>query len=168
MLNWYAVHAKNHHETRVADRLREKVVPAFLPLIEVTRRWRSRRVVRLEPLFPGYLFVHLGEMADDLSHWHDVQWTPGVKSILGTEGEPMPVPDPVVETIKARVAPLGFVRPGPRFEPNARVVVRRGPLAGLEAVFECQLSASGRVQLLMQLLGQQRKVQLDALDVELA
>jgi len=51
---------------------------------------------------------------------------------------------------------------------NARVVVRRGPLAGLEAVFECQLSASGRVQLLMQLLGQQRKVQLDALDVELA
>ena len=168
MLNWYAVQAKNHHEARVADRLKDKVVPAFLPLIEVTRRYRSRRVVRLEPLFPGYLFVQLRAMAESPTGWHEVQWTPGVKAILGCEGQPMPVPDEVVETVKARMAPLGFVRPGPRFAPNDHVVVRRGPLAGLEAVFERQLSISGRVQLLMQLLGQQRKVQLDVLDLELA
>jgi hypothetical protein len=78
------------------------------------------------------------------------------------------VPDAAVENIKARVTPLGFIRPGPRFEPSTRVVMRRGPLAGLEAVFERQLSGPGRVQVLMNLLGQPRRVQVDPTDLELA
>jgi transcriptional antiterminator RfaH len=168
MVNWYAVHAKNHNEARVLHHLAQKVVPAFLPLVEVVHRYRSRRVRRLEPLFPGYLFVRLHRMDDNPDQWHAVRWTPGVKSILGCEGAPISVPDVAVEEIKARVAALGFIRPGPRFDPSTRVVMRRGPLAGLEAVFERQLSGSGRVQVLMDLLGQQRRVQVDSTDLELA
>ena len=168
MANWYAVHAKNHNEARVLLHLSQKIVPAFLPLVEIVHRYRSRRVQRLEPLFPGYLFVQLQRIDDNPDQWHVVRWTPGVKSILGSEGAPIPVPDAAVEDIKARVAPLGFIRPGPRFEANTRVVVRHGPLAGLEAVFERQLSSSGRVQVLMDLLGQQRRVQVDSTDLELA
>jgi transcriptional antiterminator RfaH len=168
MLNWYAVHAKNHNEARVLHHLARKFIPAFLPLVEIVRRYRSRRVRRLEPLFPGYLFVRLRRLDDDPGQWHVIRWTPGVKSILGCEGAPISVPDAAVENIKARVAPLGFIRPGPRFEPSTRVVMRRGPLAGLEAVFERQLSGPGRVQVLMNLLGQPRRVQVDPTDLELA
>ncbi len=167
MINWYAVQAKSHNEARVLCHLTRKTIPTFLPLMEVIRRYRYRRVVRLEPLFPGYLFVRLERMDHNPGRWDAVRWAPGVKSILGLEGEPLPVPDPVVDAIRTRMGELGFVRPGLRFGPNARVFVRHGPLAGLEAIFERPLSGSGRVLVLMHLLGQQRRVQVDAADLEL-
>lgn len=168
MIKWYAVQAKSHSEARVHRHLMQRVIPAFLPLIETVRRWRSRRIARLEPLFAGYLFVQLERIDVNPSQWDLVRWTPGVKSILAPDGTPMSVPDDVVDAIKARVERFGFVRPGLGFGPSARVFIRRGPLAGLEAVFERQLSRSGRVQVLMQLLGQQRRVQVNATDLELA
>lgn len=168
MINWYAVQAKSHNEARVLHNLTHKTIPAFLPLIEVIRHYGSRRLTRLEPLFPGYLFVQLERLDCNPGHWDTVRWTPGVKSIVGFEGAPAPVPDAVIDAIKTRVQDLGFVRPGLRFGRHDRVVVRRGPLAGLEAVFERPLSGSGRVQVLMHMLGQQRRVQVDAADLESA
>jgi transcriptional antiterminator RfaH len=168
MINWYAVQAKSHSEGRVLHYLGEKIVPVFLPRIEVIHRYRSRRIARLEPLFPGYLFVQLKPIDCDPGCWNAVRWTPGVKSILCPDGVPVPVPDSVIEAIKTRVQELGFVRPGPRFAVNSLVAIQRGPLAGLEAVFKRPLSSSGRVLVLMHLLGQQRRVQVDAADLELA
>lgn len=168
MINWYAVQAKSHNEGRVLHHLTRKMIPVFLPLIEVMRRRRSRSVARLEPLFPGYLFVQLERMDSNPTLWDAVRWAPGVKSILGTEGGSIPVPDPVIDAIKGRVREFGFIRPSLPFGPNDRVLVRRGPMAGLEAVFERPLSGSGRVLVLMHLLGQQRRVQVDAADLELA
>lgn len=166
MVNWYAVQAKNHNEARVHHRLVQMVIPAFLPLIEVTKHWRSRRVTRLEPLFPGYLFVRMEPVHAAPEPWSALRWTPGVKSVLGDDNGPVMVPDSVIEDIQRRVQDLGFVRPAVPFGPRERVVVRRGPIAGLEAVFERALSRPGRVQVLMQLLGQQRRVQVDAADLE--
>ena len=168
MINWYAVQAKSHSEARILYHLRERAIPAFLPLIEITRRYCSRCIARLEPLFPGYLFVQLELIECDPSRWFEVRWTPGVKSILGSDGLPTPVPDAAIDIIKSRVQDLGFVRPGLGFGPNDRVIILHGPMAGLEAAFERPLSRSGRVQVLMHLLGQQRRVQIDAVDLELA
>ena len=168
MINWYAVQAKSHNETRVLHHLTQRIIPAFLPLIEVVRHYGSRRFTRLEPLFPGYLFVRLEPLDCNPIHWDRVRWAPGVKSILGSEGAPTSVPDSVIDAIKTRVQDLGFVRPGLRFGRDDRVLIRRGPLSGLKAVFERPLSGSGRVQVLMHMLGQQRRVQVDAVDLESA
>lgn len=165
---WYAVQAKPHSERRVAENLDRLSIRAFLPLIEVTRSRRSRRIVCLEPLFPGYLFVRMTRIETDPILWHSVRWTPGVRLILGAEGTPIPVPDEVVSAIQERLGDLGFVRPGLPFAPNDRVLLRHGPFAGLEAIFERQVSPAGRVRVLMQLLGAQRNVQVDAADLELA
>lgn len=168
MSHWYAVQAKSHKESRAVHHLLQITIPTFLPLIEVIRRCGARRLARLEPLFPGYLFVQLEGMDSKPASWDAVRWTPGVKSILGFDGAPLSVPDPIIEAIKTRVAELGFVRSALRFGPHDRVVIQRGPMEGLEAVFEGPVSRSGRVQILMHLLGQQRRVQVDAADLELA
>jgi len=136
--------------------------------MEVVRRYPTRRITRLEPLFPGYLFARCETADGNPELWNAVRWAPGVKMILGTDGAPVPVPSFVIEAIQARVQDLGFVRPGFRFAASDRVVMRHGPLAGLEAVFDRPLSRSGRVRVLMRLLGQERAVQVDAVDLELA
>ncbi|MDR7470924.1 MAG: transcription termination/antitermination NusG family protein [Armatimonadota bacterium] len=165
---WYAVEVKRYCESRVVRHLALRAVPSFLPFIEVTRRNGGRRLSRLEPLFPGYLFVHVPPLRSDPRVWHIVRWSPGVRSILGSGGIPVPVPEEVIGAIQERVGELGYIKPGLRFSPGARVRILNGPLQGLEAIFDRPMSRAGRVRILLELLGQQRAVEVDALDLELA
>ncbi len=165
---WYAVQVKRLCETRVHTYLSCRSIPAFLPLIEIAGRGRVGRVVRLEPLFPCYLFVRLERLEMNPSRWHAVRWAPGVRLILGADHAPVPVPDEAVEALRERVRDLGFVRPGARFAPHSRVRIRSGPLAGLGAVFDRPLSRTSRVRVLLTLLGQERRVEVDPVDLERA
>jgi transcriptional antiterminator RfaH len=164
---WYAVEVKRYCESRVVRHLALRAVPSFLPFIEVTRRNGAKRISRLEPLFPGYLFVHVPPVSCEPRLWHVVRWSPGVRTILGCGGIPVPVPDEVISAIQERVRELGFIRPGLRFSSGARVRIHRGPFEGLEAIFDRPMSRAGRVRVLLELLGQERPVEVDALDLEL-
>jgi transcriptional antiterminator RfaH len=163
---WYALHVKAHKEHQVHDHLTSKSIPAFLPLVENIRCGRTRRAAVLEPLFPGYLFVHIDSVASDPRCWQTVRWTPGVRLILGTDATPVPIPPEAVEAIQERVRERGFACVGISFQPRSRVRFRTGPWTGLEAVFERPMSRSGRVRVLMTLLGRQTGLEVDALDLE--
>jgi len=145
-----------------------KAIPSFLPLIEVVRRYAGRRVARIEPLFPNYLFVQMDPFDIDASSWDALRWAPGVRRILGSEELPLPIPEDVILSIQSRVRDLGFVRPGPRFTRGSRVRFRHGPLVGLEAIFEMPMSREGRVRVLLELLGQLRVLEVDEIDLETA
>lgn len=127
---WYAVRAKRGQEARVVAHLTPRGVGTLLPLLEVIRRYRTRRVTLLEPLFPGYLFVRTPPAVADPRTYDRVRWAPGVRYVLGTEEGPVPVPDEVVGAIQVRVAELGFVRPRRGYDRGARVRFLRGPLEG--------------------------------------
>lgn len=166
---WYAVQVKPHQEHRVVRHLAMSPIPTFLPLIESVRRRNGRpRGARLEPLFPGYLFVQVETPEAHASHWHVVRWTPGVRHILGTGNAPVPVPMEAIETLQSRVKELGFVRPGVRFTPGTRVRISSGPLAGLEAIFERPTSKSGRVRVLLEMLGQLGRAEVDESSLDVA
>jgi transcription antitermination factor NusG len=166
---WYAVHVKRCSEGRVVHHLTMKSIPTFLPLIESVRRLNGAgKLTRLEPLFPGYLFVRMGPLESSPGSWHAVRWSPGVRRILGAEATPVPMPDEAIEAMQTRVLDLGFVRPGLRFASGTRVRMRYGLFAGLEAVFDRPMSRSGRVRVLLELLGEVRRLELDELDIESA
>jgi transcription antitermination factor NusG len=122
----------------------------------------------LEPLFPGYLFVQLEAFDRSPRCWDAVRWSPGVHRILGTEGQPVPVPESAIQAIRDRTQQLGFVRPGQRFGTGDRVRFRSGPLDGLEAILDHPASRAGRVQVLLAMLGNTLRVETDELDLELA
>jgi transcription antitermination factor NusG len=164
--DWYAVQVKRNNEHRVVRHLALRGVATFLPLIEALRR-RGRGAARLEPLFSGYLFVQLPALDRDPGPWHIARWTPGVRRILGAE-HTVPMPAEAMEVIRARVQPLGFVRPGARFTSGTRVRIESGPLAGLEAIFDRPISREGRVLVLLELLGQVRRAELDEASLDAA
>lgn len=165
---WYALNVKRNHERRVAEHLCVKSVTSFLPLTESPRSRRPRSGAALEPLFPGYLFVRLDDRGRSPGSWHTARWTSGVLRILGADGIPTPIPDEVVEAIQERVNECGYVRREAPFPPQARVRFHGGPLGGLEALFERPMSRSGRVRVLMTLLGRETAVEVDVLDLDCA
>src|SRR5579859_5486148 len=133
---WYTVQSKRHNERRVVDYLATRAIPTFFPLVEVVRRRNGRRRMGLEPLFPGYIFVHLEPFDRSCRCWDTVRWSPGVHRILGTEYEPVPVPENAILAIRDRTRELGFVRPGFRFRNGDRVRFRYGQLEGMEDIID--------------------------------
>lgn len=128
-INWFALRVKPHHERVVAENLRQNGLEVFLPLCRGRRRWSDRiQEVRL-CLFPGYVFCRF-TYADRLL----VLGLPGVYSMVGFGGKPVPVEDWEIQSISALVEsplPLG---PWPYLRVGERARILNGPLEGLEGI----------------------------------
>lgn len=152
-MNWYVVQTKPQSEPLVEAKLAARSIEAFLPRIENPHR---HGVVRIEPLFPCYLFVHIDRRPAALSA---VRWTPGVRRILSTGDEPAPLDDQVIGTIRSRLGDQGFIRLRLPFGPGDRVRITEGPMAGLSGILERFTSRAKRVRVLLDLL--QAPVEID-------
>lgn len=137
---------KPRAEGTVCAVLTGRRVEVYLPLVKVPKATPSSR---REALFPGYVFSRIDIHGDE---WLQTRSAPGVAYILGCDGKPSPVPDAVVTTVRQRLAACGGdLRP--RLARGDRVIITGGPLRGLEAVFDGELSGSGRSRVLLAILG---------------
>ena len=143
---WYALRSKPKKEVFAASQLARAGIEVFVPLLQVHRQHGKQAGV--EPLFPGYLFGRL----DPLRTIHLARYTPGVLSILGYGDEAWPVPDDLVLEIQQRVRRGRGHLTSEEFRHGDPVKVTSGPLAGIEAVFDCNLSPTGRVRVLIQIM----------------
>ena len=56
---WLAVYTKPRHEKIADEKLQEKGIESYLPLVKRTRQWKDRKKKVWMPLFKSYLFVHI-------------------------------------------------------------------------------------------------------------
>ena len=54
---WLAVYTKPRHEKIADEKLQEKGIESYLPLVKRTRQWKDRKTKVWMPLFKSYLFV---------------------------------------------------------------------------------------------------------------
>lgn len=92
---WYAVYTRPRWEKKIARRLEEKGFDAYCPLNRVTRQWSDRKKTVSEPLFKGYVFIHL---ADD-EKW-EIKTIDGILNFVYWNGKPAVVRNEEIETIK--------------------------------------------------------------------
>jgi|SRR3989339_167157 len=131
---WYAVHTRSRHEEMVYLGLTQKAYHAFLPKLEVWSKRKDRRKKILIPMFPGYLFVELLSLENEVKV--DVLKTFGVVRILGKArgAEPIAIPDAKIDAIqrivhsKVEVQQFQYPKVG---EP-ARII--DGPFKGIEGL----------------------------------
>jgi transcription antitermination factor NusG len=157
---WFALYTRARHEKRIADQLECKQIEHFLPLYEAVHRWRDRSVrVRL-PLFPGYVFVHLC-LTDRLQ----VLQLPGVVRFVSFSGQPQPLPENQLETLRSGLASQLRMEPHPFLRAGRRVRIRRGALEGAEGIL-LRRKERMRFILSVELLMRSVAVEVDAADVE--
>lgn len=162
---WFVAHVKPRQEEAVCVRYADEGVQTFLPKLLVWRRHGSRRWQAVEPLFPGYVFVRF---APDPALLYRLQWTRGVKRLLGGEEGPTPVDDEVVAYLQARTGPDGFIVGGSCLEAGARVRFVGGPFAMLEGIIDRPATRTERVHVLLRLCGTVVRVEAGAKDLVLA
>jgi transcriptional antiterminator RfaH len=147
MRQWYVLRSKPKKESSAAQLLQSWGIEVYYPQAMVHKP--QGKPAALEPLFPGYLFGRLDPLTAEIGQ---ANRTAGILYVLGYGDDPWPVPDDLILSIKNRLARTGGVRTPVSFRPGDRVVITNGPMQGIEAIFDGQLSPNGRVRVLIQIL----------------
>ncbi|MBN2392353.1 MAG: hypothetical protein JXR84_16610 [Anaerolineae bacterium] len=159
--NWYALYTKPHKEYLVQEVLRNNGVETYLPQIVKTVRRRDRR--SMKPFLPQYLFARFDP---DEQHFTNVCWTPGLRRIVSAGGRPVVVPDEVVVYLRGRLENMQTTDgPDAPFEKGEVVRITRGPLEGIEAIFDQQITPKGRVLVFLNVMSRLVKTELDLEDL---
>lgn len=156
-MNWYALNTKPHQEDSAQLNLQRLGVETFCPLLKQTKVIQRRRQTVIDPLFPGYLFARFNP---DI-HYRAVKYAKGVRRVVIFGSDPAIVDDEIIESIKLRLQDGYVTVQRPLFTPGQTVRIQTGPLQGLEAIFEQEISDQHRVALLLQALTYQARVIVD-------
>jgi transcription antitermination factor NusG len=129
--NWYALHTRPRHEKLVTQRLAERGVETFLPLVNEVHRWSDRQKAVQLPLFSCYVFARfLPNRSDRLR----VLRVGGVIGLIGSRGEGSPIPDEQVDAVRTLVDGGLPWSAYPFLKIGQRVRIRGGALEGVEGI----------------------------------
>lgn len=148
--SWFAVRVRSNHERVVAAYLRNHDYEEFSPSYKTERRWSDRKKEIDQFLFPGYVFCRLDPAAR-----LPVLKAPGVVDLVGFGKVPAPIPDSEIEAIRRMVQSGLLVMPWPFLELGNRVLIERGPLAGVEGILD---EVKGKCRLIVSVNLLQRSV----------
>src|SRR5262249_32271769 len=112
------------------------------------------------PLFPGYLFARFA-----LPARLRVLEVPGVVRLVGFNGQPYPLAESDVETLRTGIRSAVRIEPHPYLTAGLRVRVARGPLAGMQGVLVRRKNVC-RVVLSLELIARSAAVEVDTADIE--
>ena len=159
---WFVVQTKARDEFRVCERLAGDGFVTYLPQLLVRRRHGSRRWQAVEALFPSYVFTRF---RFELPAWSRIQWTPGVRRLLGGE-TPVPVADDVVAYLQLRTGERGYIVPGRTLVQGTKVRFTDGPFDMLDGIIDRPVSRHDRVRVLLWLCGKSVAVEVPVENLE--
>jgi transcription antitermination factor NusG len=65
-VNWKALYVASRSEKKVAERLLESGIEAYLPLKKEKKQWSDRKKIVITPLINGYVFIKIDEKQREL------------------------------------------------------------------------------------------------------
>ena len=148
-LEWYVLRSQPNKEMILWREVTARGLECFYPRLKVRPANPRSRTVR--PYFPGYLFLHadIGQVGAGT-----FQWMPFSGGLLAFDGIPATVPENLVHAIRRHVEQIqaagGEHLAG--LKHGEEVVIRGGPFAGYEAIFDARLPGRERVRVLLKLL----------------
>jgi transcription antitermination factor NusG len=129
--NWYGLQTRPRHEKIVAQRLEERGVTTFLPLITEVHRWSDRKKAVQMPLFSCYVFAKFVPNRSDRLRVLRVE---GVFGLVGSRGEGAAIPEEQIDAVRSLVEGQLPCFAHPFLKIGQRVRIRSGALDGLEGI----------------------------------
>jgi transcriptional antiterminator RfaH len=157
---WYLAATKPKEEKRALENLQLQDIEAFLPLMQVEKMRRGKRVQIEETLFPGYIFIHLSDESDKVGK---IRSTRGIRDWIRFEGKPAKVPVQIIDLLKTSEQ---SEQPNENLpKPGDKIEIKSGPFANLQAIYQ---STDGleRSILLLDFLGKQQTLSIENINIE--
>jgi transcription antitermination factor NusG len=129
--NWYGLQTKPRHEKIVMQRLQERGVTTFLPLVTEVHRWSDRKKQVQMPLFSCYVFAKFVPNRDERLR---VLRVDGVFGLVGDRGEGAAIPEEQIDAVRNLVDRQLPWSSHPFLKIGQRVRIRSGALDGMEGI----------------------------------
>ncbi len=159
---WYCVRCQTKREHIAAGNLRELPgVEVFCPRLRYRKATRRGTIWWVEPMFPGYVIARfaLSEME------RAVTFCQGVRGLVRFGQEIPAVPAGFIGAIKKGMADEEMdgelITLTPSILPGDEVEVAHGPLRGMQGTVISVPSATERVKILLEFLGNPQAVEMD-------
>ena len=124
---WFAIQTLSRHEKVVRSQLEMRTIETFLPTTRRLSQWTDRKKEIEVPLFAGYCFARFS-----LANRLPVFQSQGVVRVIGSGGQPEPIPDEEIESLRKLISsPSNYVC-CPYLSEGMLVEVVRGPLQGVK------------------------------------
>lgn len=155
---WYVVRSQPKRERLAAQTIRNDFgIEVVAPMVRYKKATKRGKVWWSEAMFPGYFFARF----DPSEHGRGIQGSRGVLTVVKF-GEIFPaVPDDFIEDLVAGLGDGEEVLIDPSVEVGGRYEIGSGSFAGFEGEVAEVLPGGERVRLLIELLGDTRKVEVD-------
>lgn len=157
-MDWYAVHTKPRQEHRALVNLERQGYQCYLPLLIVEKIRQKRVVPTEEPLFPRYLFISLDSSMTGKS-WGPIRSTLGVSRLVSFGQDPTRVDPALIDLLRQHDA-VRHEAPQRLFERGEAVVIREGPFAGIQAVYQ-MADGESRAMVLLEILSKPTSLKID-------
>jgi len=159
---WYALHTRPPHKKFVFQRLVERGVETFLPVVTETHRWSDRKKSVQLPLFSCYVFARF---IPNRSERLQVLRVNGILGLVGSHGEGTPIPDEQIDAVRTLVEGAVPWSSHPFLKIGQRVRIRSGALNGMEGIL---VSRNGSDTLVISVDALQRSlsVRVEGYDLE--
>jgi len=131
-------------------------IEAFSPRLRIRRRTRRGAIWFVEALFPGYLFARFNPTESMLL----VRASPGVKTVVSFGFQIPLIQDDVIEGLRAYFDQNEMHEVTNEFQPGDEITIAGGPFDGFSAAVLNVRSTTGRVQVLLEMLGRCTPVEL--------
>ena len=154
-LRWYAAQVKPRQEKLAIAHLERQGFVTHCPQVARARIVGKKPAMVREALFPGYVFVQLGQE----HRWRSINGTIGVLRLVTFGDEPACVPQGFVDRLQRMEAEHGYVSFEEDLKPGDAVRVVGGPFDDLCGSLAGS-AGSERVIVLLRLLSGETKVTL--------
>lgn len=141
---WYLLQCKPRQDQRALEHLERQGYRCLQALHSIESLHKGQLRVLDEPLFPGYLFIHLDKVEDN---WLPIRSTRGVTRIVAFGGRPTAVPEEVIDRLN-RPQAASII---PALLPGDSVRIDEPGLRQIDAIFLAR-DGDERVVLLLKLL----------------
>ena len=155
MINWYAVYVNVNHEKKVIQKLHERSVEAYSPVVKKLQQWSDRKKWVELPMLSGYVFVKI-----DLIDKEKVLQCPSVFSFIKFNGVEAKIRESEISILKS-IELSGYDLTQDVFDFNLleEVEVIQGTLKGLTGTI-IQFQNTNYVQIQLESLHQSIKIKL--------
>ena len=168
LAEWFCVRCQTKREHIAAGHLRElEGVEVFCPRLRYRKATRRGKIWWVEPMFPGYVLAkfNMAEME------RAVTYAQGVRGLVKFGSEIPAVPASFVEAIRHEIRNRKdadqdeLITLSPTLELGDEVEVAHGPFQGMQGTVITVPSATERVKILLEFLGQPQTVDMDLFSI---
>jgi len=172
---WYAIQTFAGSELAVKRAIQnlveelgwqDKVGEIIVPTEEVIDIKNGKKRITERSIYPGYVFVELEDLSNNISIWHKIQSLPKVGGFIGESKKPTPLSksdiDLIIEKAKQKAAP----KPKISFSHGETVRIVEGPFANFTGTVEEYDMSQGKLKLNVTIFGRNTPVEISHTQVE--